>query len=122
MFNFCALTRNETKCPMCLEPCVDPIVHSCGNMFCAACLNSCVECPLCRSGRFLLLPIFQDLPFANSVAYTKPPHQNIKAKLNALLVRFQSFLTLKLQVICPNCFAHVERGTLSQHSMKCPTG
>jgi len=35
-------------CPICSEVMKDPVVHSCGNMFCSECIKSVTSCPVCR--------------------------------------------------------------------------
>jgi len=35
-------------CPICLEVLNNPVVHSCGNTFCADCVKSVSSCPMCR--------------------------------------------------------------------------
>ena len=36
------------QCPVCMDVTRNPVVHSCGNMFCRDCVKSVTSCPMCR--------------------------------------------------------------------------
>lgn len=84
----------DVICSVCTEPFFEPVMHqSCGNVFCASCVRSLENCPLCRSP---LKDKLQDVP------------RLIKNRLNALMVH------------CPACqVARIERGNLQAHLLTC---
>jgi hypothetical protein len=50
-FEYCEADAVEADlmCPVCSTLLFEPVTHiPCGRMFCAACLSSCADCPLCR--------------------------------------------------------------------------
>ncbi|EFC37858.1 predicted protein [Naegleria gruberi] len=83
-------------CSICLHPFVDPISHnSCGNTFCAKCIENVTVCPLCNEGGFK----------KNCAASAK----TIRNMLD------------KLKVKCGMCKNIVLRGELKDHQEKyCP--
>jgi hypothetical protein len=83
----------ELICAVCLEPFIEPVVHtSCGNTFC----KQCLQLPNCPKFRGVL----------QQQIITAP-----KIVTNMLG---------KLSVICPNCKQTVQRGNLEDHVSLCP--
>jgi len=87
-----SMVEKDLECPICLLPLWNPVIHSCGNMFCSSCIEKVSNCPLCRN----------------------PIGSPTKAPL------FVLNRTKEIRVECPNCKNNVERGELVNHYQKCP--
>lgn len=90
----------ELKCPICLDPFVEPVVlKCCEHMLCKNCAEPCAECPLCRG---------MHKPFAN------PPR---------LIMNMLS----RIDVSCQVCSTVVKRDAFPNHvrdvcPFPCPNG
>jgi hypothetical protein len=82
-------------CSICLNPFIDPVVYSCGNMFCANCAAAVKSCPLCRK---------KDCNPAGKVPLF------VKNSLDSL------------KVLCDICKAETARSDLQAHFEQCPQG
>ena len=81
-------------CSICLSPLEDPRVHpACENMFCAHCVASLKDCPLCRRSFVGELPAAQ---------------------------RYVRQLLDNLEVLCPACSQVATRESLEKHLAGCP--
>jgi len=86
--------HHDLKCSICLDPLLEPKMHSCGQMFCSNCIEGLGDCPICRKacssqGDMLPVPLF------------------VRGQLD------------ELKVLCPDCAAHITRKSLSDHYKSC---
>jgi len=82
------------KCPVCLDLLQAPVVHDCGNLFCAGCVQHLRSCPCCRG------ELSQTQPFHRAPLY-------VSQKL------------LSLCETCNICHQQVPRNDLAIHAMAC---
>ncbi len=83
-------------CVACTKPLREPLVHTCGFMFCTDCVAPPAPCPHCHIN-------------TDGCQFTKMTAHIIVGKLNALLVH------------CPRCMVKFNRVDLEAHLAKCPT-
>jgi hypothetical protein len=82
-------------CGLCNEPLLEPRAHSCGSMYCSACVTSPSSCPQCQG--------------------TMTPETISKVVLRVVVNKLDA-----LKVHCPRCLKTIERASLDAHVQQCP--
>jgi len=91
-FSFIEGFDEDLVCHICLEPFLDPLIHTCENAFCKECLSKVKDCPTCRK------------PLTSGSLYE-----------NKIVMKMVN----KVEVKCNYCKTKTTVGQFNSHFIKC---
>ena len=112
----------DLKCPICLELIADPVLTTCGHLFCQRCVTGQKTCPTCRCELQFMRDQFNERQVKG--LRVKCPNWEKGCKWQGDLGDTAQHRRTNCQmetVSCPKgCKENVVRGRLNQHSWVCP--
>ena len=112
----------DLKCPVCLELIVDPVLTTCGHLFCQRCVTGLRTCPTCRVELQFMRDQFNERRVRG--LKVKCPNWEKGCKWQGDLgdTAQHTGTTCRMETVpCPKgCTEKVIRGRLDQHGWVCP--